>query len=113
MSKTSKGPAFRGGIGEMMRYATRIQQKLGAMKEEVKTRTVTASAAGDRVTAEVNGERKVVRITIDREKVGTEDLAELSDLITAAVNLALDKMDALIKEETHKVTGGVDLPGFF
>ena len=112
MSK-GKGPSFRGGISEMMRYANRIQQKLADMKEEMKDSTVSASAGGDRVTAEVNGERKVVKITIDRENVDLDDLSEVEDLVAAAVNLALDKMDEITKEETRKITGGMDLPGLF
>jgi hypothetical protein len=63
------------------------------------------------VTAEVNGERKVTKITIDPQKVNLEDLEELSDLVAAAVNKALDDMDTKVKEETQKITGGMDLPG--
>jgi DNA-binding YbaB/EbfC family protein len=113
MSKGPKGPSFRGGISEMMRYANRIQQKLSDMKEEMKDETIDASAADGRVTATVNGERKVVKISIDREKVDLEDLSEVEDLIAAAVNMALDKMDERMKEETKKITGGMDLPGLF
>jgi hypothetical protein len=112
MSK-GKGPSFRGGIGEMMRYANRIQKKLGDMKESMKDETVEASAGGGMVTARVNGERKVVQIAIDREKADMEDLEELSDLVAAAVNKALDDMDERIKEETHAITGGMDVPGMF
>jgi DNA-binding YbaB/EbfC family protein len=113
MAKGPKGPSFRGGISEMMRYANRIQQKLGDMKEAIKDETLEASAAGGRVTAVVNGERKVVKISIDREKVDLADLGEVEDLIAAAVNMALEKMDEHVKEETKKITGGMDLPGLF
>ena len=113
MAKGTKGPSFRGGISEMMRYANRIQQKLADMREEMKDETEEASVADGRVTARVNGERKVVKISIDREKVDLEDLAELEDLIAAAVNSALERMDERVKEETRKITGGMDLPGLF
>lgn len=108
-----KGPSFRGGISEMMRYANRIQQKLADMKEEMKDETLSASVGDGMVEAEVNGERKVTKITIDGEKADLDDLEELSDLVAAAVNQALDDMDARIKDETQKITGGVDVPGLF
>jgi DNA-binding YbaB/EbfC family protein len=113
MAKGTKGPSFRGGISEMMRYANRIQQKLADMREEMKDETEEVSVADGRVTAAVNGERKVVQISIDREKVDLDDLSELEDLIAAAVNAALEKMDERTKEETRKITGGMDLPGLF
>ena len=113
MAKGPKGPSFRGGISEMMRYANRIQQKLSDMKEEMKDETMDVSVADGRVTATVNGERKVVKISIDREKVDLADMDEGEDLVAAAVNAALEKMDEHVKEETKKITGGMDLPGLF
>ena len=38
---------------------------------------------------------------------------EVEDLVAAAVNAALEKMDEHVKEETKKITGGMDLPGLF
>ncbi len=113
MTKGSKGPSFRGGISEMMRYANRIQQKLAEMKEEMKVQTFSATSGEGMVTAEITGDRKVAKITIDREKTNLEDLEELSDLIAAAVNKAMDELDERMKEETKKITGGMDLPGLF
>lgn len=112
MSK-GKGPSFRGGISEMMRYANRIQQKLAEMKEQMKDETLSATVGEGMVTAEVSGDRKVTKITIDAEKANLQDLEELSDLIAAAVNKALEDMDDKVKEETKKITGGMDLPGLF
>jgi len=113
MSKGTKGPTFRGGITEMMRYANRIQQKLAEMKEAVKEQHFEAASGGGRVSATVSGERKVVKVSIDREKANLEDLAEIEDLVVAAINMALDKADEHIKEESRKITGGMDLPGLF
>ena len=110
MSK-KKGNQFRGGMSELMRQASRLQRKIEARKEELKSETVEASAGNDQVTAVANGGCELVRITVAPELLESEDLEMVQDLIVAAVNAALTKANEMVDEELEKVTGGMRIPG--
>lgn len=102
---------FRGGMGELMRQASRLQRKVEARKEELKDSTVEASAGNDRVKATVSGAGELTNITIDPELLKQEDLAMVQDLVVAAVNAAITKSKQMVETEVEKVTGGIKLPG--
>ncbi|MFH1435892.1 MAG: YbaB/EbfC family nucleoid-associated protein [Pseudomonadota bacterium] len=107
----AKGPYLRGGIPELLRQARRVQEKLEEVKEGLKERTETASVASGKVTATVNGQRRVTAVKIDPSLLKEEDLEMMEDLVTSAINAALEKIDKLIEEETEKVSGGMEIPG--
>lgn len=102
---------FRGGMGELMRQASRLQRKIEVRKSELKEETWEATAGNDQVKAVVNGASEVVNITIDPELLKGEDLEMVQDLIAAATNAALAKAREAVDEELEKVTGGLKLPG--
>ena len=106
-----KGNQFRGGMGELMRQASRMQRKIEIRKGELKTETVDASAGNDKVKAVANGGRELVSITIDPELLNEEDLEMVQDLIVAATNAALTKASEMVDAELEKVTGGLKIPG--
>lgn len=102
---------FRGGMSELMRQASRLQRKIEARKQELKTETVEASAGNDQVKVVVNGARELVSITIAPELLKTEDLSMAQDLLVAAVNAGLQKSSEMVDKELEKVTGGLKIPG--
>ena len=102
---------FRGGMSELMRQASRLQRKIEARKQELKTETVEASAGNDQVKVVVNGARELVSITIAPELLKTEDLSMAQDLVVAAVNAGLTKSTEMVDKELEKVTGGLKIPG--
>ncbi len=104
--------AFRGGIQELMKQANRMQTKLERMREAMKDEEITGQALEGKVTAVVSGNREVLRVAFALEDF-EGDVAMLQDTIVAAVNDGLKKADDRIDEETKKVTGGLQLPGFF
>jgi nucleoid-associated protein EbfC len=108
-----KGMGFRGGISELMKQAHRIQSKLEKLKEDIKSESWTAEAAGGKIKATINGAREITAVKIDKELVNAEDLATLEDVVVSAVNAALRLADEKINEATEKVTGGVKIPGMF
>ena len=101
------------GMGNIMKQAQVMQQKMARMQEELKDRTVEASAGGGMVTAVVNGRQQVVSITIEQGVVDPEDVEMLQDLVVAAVNEALKKSQEMAQEEMSKITGGLNMPGLF
>ena len=102
---------FRGGMGELMRQASRLQRKVERRKEELKTETVEASAGNDQVKVVANGGGEIVSVSIDPTLLQKEELAMVQDLIVAASNAALTKSQQLVEAEIEKVTGGMKIPG--
>ena len=83
------------------------------LQEEAARKTVEASAGGGMVTVVANGRQEILTIKIDPEIIKAGDLEMLQDLITAAVNEALKKAQAIMAEEMKGVTGGLQIPGLF
>lgn len=111
MAKKKGGNQFRGGMGELMRQASRMQRKIEIRKKELAEETVEASAGNDKVKTVVNGAGELVSVTIDPELLKEEDLEMVQDLIVAAANAALTKSSEMIDAELEQVTGGLKIPG--
>ena len=80
---------FRGGMGELMRQAGRIQRKVEKRREELKEETFEASAGNDKVTAVANGVPELTEVRIDPALLQEEDFEMVQDLVVAASNAAL------------------------
>jgi len=98
-------------MGDLMKQAKVMQERLTTMQAEVGARTVEASSGGGMVTAKVTGTLQVVSVTIDPEVLGSGDREMLQDLIVAAVNEALRQAQAMMGDEMSKLTGGLRIPG--
>jgi DNA-binding YbaB/EbfC family protein len=98
-------------LSGLMKQAQKLQSKIAEMQEELGRRTVTAQAGGGMVVATVNGRQELVSLRIDPEVANPEDIEMLQDLITAAVNEALNRSREMVAQEMSKLTGGLQLPG--
>ena len=94
---------------EMMRQAQQLQER---MQQEMATIKVEGAAGGGMVTVVVNGHKQVQSLTIDPESVSKDDVEMLQDLIVAAVNDALRKVDDELKNKVGGIMSGLGLPGF-
>ena len=101
------------GLGNMMKQAQQMQQKMGQMQQEMETQQVEATAGGGMVTAVVNGRQKLLSLKIDPQVVDADDVEMLQDLISAAVNEAILKSQEMMQAEMSKLTGGMNIPGLF
>ena len=99
-----------GNMAGMMKKVQKMQAEMAKMQEELKKRTLEVSAGGGAVKVVVTGEKKVVSIKIAPTAVDPEDVEMLEDLVTAAVNEALTKVDDLMAQEMGKLTAGMNLP---
>lgn len=99
-----------GQMGQMMKKMQKLQADMAKLQEELKTRTVETSAGGGAIKIVVTGEKQIQSIKIDPSAVDPEDTEMLEDLITAAVNEALKKVDDMMSQEMGKLTGGMKLP---
>ncbi len=101
----------KGGMGQLMKQAQKMQAQLAKIQEEAANKSVEASSGGGMVSVTANGKQQILSMRIEREVVDPEDVEMLQDLIVAAVNEALNKAQELVAEEMSKVTGGLQIPG--
>ena len=101
------------GLASIMKQAQMMQQKMGKLQEEAAQKTVEASVGGGAVSAVVNGKNQLLSLTIKKEAVDPEDVEMLQDLVVAAVNEALTKVQSEMAEQMGKITGGINIPGLF
>lgn len=102
-----------GNMGKLMKQVQKMQEEMIKLQEELKQRTVEATAGGGAVKAVVNGKKELVEIKIERDVVDPDDVEMLQDLILAAVNEALNKAEEMVTNEMGKLTGGLNIPGLF
>jgi DNA-binding YbaB/EbfC family protein len=99
-----------GDIGNIMKQAQQLQERLAQVQDDVARRTVEAAAGGGMVKVKVNGKHELLAITID-PAVLKEDVELVQDLVLAAVNEGLRSAQRMVAEEMTKVTGGLKIPG--
>ena len=94
-----------------MNMMKQMQQRLAKIQEDLGNETVEATAGGGVVTVTMTGHQKVVGVKISPEAIDPDDPSMLEDLITAAVNEAVDKSHELVTKRMGAVTGGLKIPG--
>jgi DNA-binding YbaB/EbfC family protein len=97
-------------IGNLMKQAQQMQERVKKLQEEAAGKTIEASSGGGMVTVVANGRQEVLSIKIEPSVVDQNDIEMLQDLVAAAVNEALRKSQDLMKEEMAKLTSGMGLP---
>ncbi len=103
---------MKGGMGNLMKQAQKMQENMQKAQEEVANLVVTGESGAGLVKVEMNGRHDVKRINLD-ESLMEEDKEILEDLVAAAVNDAVRKVESTTQEKMAKVTGGMQmLPGF-
>lgn len=98
-------------LGNLLKQAQALQERLASAQDELAKRTVEGSAGGGMVTAVVNGRLEVVSVRIDATLLTDPDREMLQDLVVAAVNAAIRAAQKMMGEEMGKLTGGLKLPG--
>jgi len=96
----------KGGLGNIMKQAQKMQESMAKAQEEIALLEVTGQAGGGMVTVVMTGKHAVKRVTIDDTMIG-DDKEMLEDLIAAAVNDAVAKVEAETKERMASVTAGL------
>lgn len=89
-----------------------MQQDMLRAQEELEQKTVEASVGGGAVTVKFSGKKELIEIKISPD-VLEDDVEMLEDLILAAVNEGIRKVDELTAAELGKITGGMNIPGLF
>ena len=109
-------PQGQGGpsnMQAMLKQAQKMQEDMAAMQEELEAREYDISAGGGVVNVKISGKKEILSVKISPEVVDPDDIETLEDLIVAAVNEAIKKVEAVSAEEMQKITGSMGLPGMF
>lgn len=93
---------------QMMKQAQELQERV---QKEMSTLVIEGASGGGMVTVVVNGHKHLQKLTIDPEAVSKDDVEMLQDLIVAAVNDALRKVDEALKSKVGGLMSGLGLPG--
>ncbi|AGH94421.1 YbaB/EbfC family nucleoid-associated protein [Pseudobdellovibrio exovorus] len=101
-----------GGMAGLMKQANQMQMKMKKLQEELATREFNGTSGGGAVKATVNGENKILSLTIDPEVLKAGDAEMLQDMVISALNDALKTAKDTSSQEMSKITGGMSLPGF-
>ena len=91
----------------MMRQVQKMQDEIRAKQDELEAREYTGTASGEMVTVTMTGKHEVTAIKIKPEAVDPDDLEMLEDLIVAATNEALRKVEEETTAVMSKLTGGL------
>ncbi len=100
------GGAMPGNMANLMKQAQRMQRQMEEQQEEFEKKEFEAAAGGGAVKVVVNGKKEVVSVTLAPEVVDPDDIEMLQDLIVAAANEALRKMEDENQENINKLAGG-------
>lgn len=100
----------KGGMGNLMKQAQQMQQKMAEAQEELVNIEVEGTAGGGMVTVRANAKMEVLGVTIDPE-VLQDEKEMIEDLVLAAVNQALSNAQEAAQDHMGKITGGMLPPG--
>ena len=99
-----------GGMGNLMGQVQKLQEEMAKAQAELETEEVSVTVGGGMVTVVATGDKKIKSITIKREVVDPDDIEMLQDLVLAAVNDVMGKIEELTEERMGGLTGGLGLP---
>ncbi|MBQ3064225.1 MAG: YbaB/EbfC family nucleoid-associated protein [Clostridia bacterium] len=100
-----------GNMNAMLQQAQKMQEDMAALQEELEAREYTVSAGGGAVTVKINGKKQILALDIEPEIVDPDDIETLSDILVAAVNEAIKRVEDTSAEEMSKLTGALGMPG--
>ena len=103
---------MKGQLAGLMKQAQAMQDNVKKAQEAISALEVEGHAGGGLVKVVMTGRHDVKRVSIDASLVG-EDKDMLEDLVAAAVNDAVRKVEAATQEKMAAVTGGLNLPPGF
>jgi len=104
-------------IGSLMKMAGQAREKAQQMQSELEQVRVTGEAGGGAVRVTCNGKGKAQRVEIDPNMLGgltadnDDDKVMVEELIAAAMNDAMDKVQQAVMEKTREMTGDMNIPG--
>ncbi len=100
------------GLGDLMKQAQQMQANMQKMQEDLAHAEVTGQAGAGLVSVVMTGRHDVKSVSID-DSLMSEDKEMLEDLLAAAVNDAVRKIETRNRDEMEKMTAGMGMPPGF
>lgn len=100
---------MKGNMGNLMKQAQQLQANMQRAQAEIATLEVTGEAGGGMAKVTMTGKHEVRRVTLDPSLI-TDDKEMLEDLIAAAINDAVQKVERTSQEKMSSLMGGMNLP---
>ncbi|MBE6728929.1 MAG: YbaB/EbfC family nucleoid-associated protein [Ruminococcaceae bacterium] len=106
----SGGPS---NMNAMIKQAQKMQEDMATLQADLEQREYEGTAGGSSVSVIVDGKHKIKKLTIDPSIIDPDDTEMIEDLVTVAVNAAIDQASKTAEEEMGAITGGLNFPGMF
>ncbi|MCI8756100.1 MAG: YbaB/EbfC family nucleoid-associated protein [Oscillospiraceae bacterium] len=100
-------------MNQMIKQAQKMQEEMKAKQEELEQQEFKTTSGGGMVEVTITGKKEIKDISIKPEIVNPEDIEMLQDMIMAAVNEAIRKVEDISNSEMEKITGALNIPGVF
>lgn len=100
------------GMGDLMKQAQKMQENMQKMQENLEKTEVVGESGAGLVTVKMTGRHDVRTVSID-DSLLTEDKEVLEDLIAAAINDAVRRVESSSRERMSDITGGMSMPPGF
>ena len=97
----------------MIKQAQKMQEDMAAKQAELEEREYDVSAGGGVINVKINVKKEIMSVNIDPDVIDPDDKETLEDLIVAAVNEAIKKVESVSADEMQKITGTMSIPGMF
>ena len=104
-ARIPKGPS----MNDMLKQAQKMQEDMANLQAELEEREYDISAGGGAVNLKINGKKQVTELNIAPEIVDPDDVETLADIIIAAVNEGISKVEKVSETEMGKITGGMGM----
>lgn len=101
------------GLGNLMKQAQQMQENMQKAQEELGNLEITGESGGGMVTVVMTGRHEVRRVKIDNSLLTDDDKDMLEDLVAAAINDAVHKVERTTQEKFSGMAAGLNLPGNF
>ena len=102
-----------GNMNNMLKQAQKMQEDMANVQADLEEREYTATSGGGMVSVTVDGKHLVKEIKINPDIVDPEEPEMLEDLITVAINEAINNAIKTAETEMGAITAGLNMPGLF
>lgn len=113
MAKRGGFAGMPGNMSNLMKQAQRMQRQMEDMQKELESMEFDGTAGGEAVKIRVTGKKQLVSVELKPEVVDPDDIEMLQDLIVAAANDAIRKVDEYHDQKINGISSGVNIPGVF
>lgn len=109
-----KGIGGPSDMNALMRQAQKMQEDMQTKQAELEEREYEITAGGGVVNVKINGKKEILSISLEPEIIDPDDKETLEDILVAAVNEAIKRVEDTNSEEMSKITGSIPgMPGMF